>query len=92
MSLIRKETRIKDGHKYEYMLYVTESSRVASFRLPLYSIEIKLTLKDGGSTEYLARDLFSNSLRAIEFFEMLTEKLVSPMNLPYVIEDELYVR
>ena len=91
MSLIRRETRAKDGNVYEYSLYVTESARVASFHLPLYSIEIKLTLKNGTSWEYLARDVFSNTSRAISFFEMLVQTLATPMSLPYIIDESLYV-
>ena len=90
MSLIRKETVENDGNKYEYSLYVNESKSVASFRLPLYSVKIILTLKNGKETEYFARDLFCDTKIAISFFEMLVDKLATPMNLPYIIEDTLY--
>ena len=92
MSLIRIETLVNDGHKYEYLLYVTESTQLASFHLQLYSIEIRLTLKDGSYTNYVAHDVFSDSEKAIRFFEMLVEKLVTPIDLPYVIEDTLFVK
>lgn len=88
-TLIRKESASKDGCLYEYMLYVKESPNVASFRLPLYSIKVRLTLKCGKVSEYEAQEIFKDSKRAIAFFEMLIENLVTPLNLPYVIEDEL---
>ena len=89
MPLIRKETVKNDGNVYEYMLYLNESERFSSFRLPLYSIEIKLTLSDGTVSNYMSEDLFSDFNEAVNFYERLIKNLATPMNLPYVIADSL---
>ena len=88
-TLLRKETKHDSGKKYEYYLYVKESARVASFGLPLYSVSVSLTDEGGESTNFYASDIFSDGERALLFFERLIENLATPLNLPYIIEDEL---
>ena len=87
--IIKREVREADGAIYRYNLVMTESNKVASYRLPLYSIEIEMTDKDGNVTSARARDLFADVGKALSFFKMLHENLATPLNLPYIIEDEM---
>ena len=89
MTLIRKEMRKDSGNLYEYSLYVNKSPRVASFGLCLYSIKIRLTLENGSVSEKIVKDIFSEGKRAVSFFDFILKNLVTPIDLPYVIEDAL---
>lgn len=88
-TIIKRETKEEDGAKYCYSLIVSESNKVASYKLPLYSIEIEMTDKDGNVTSARTRDLFADVGKAISFFRKLTENLATPLNLPYILEDEM---
>ena len=46
-TIIKSEVREADGAKYQYSLIMTESNKVASYKLPLYSIEVEMTDSDG---------------------------------------------
>ena len=89
-KVIKKEVRVLDGATYQYDLIVSESNKVASYMLPLYSVEIKMTDKNGKITCARARELFADVGKALSFFKMLYENFVTPLNLPYIIEDELH--
>lgn len=88
-KVIRKEVREADGAKYCYTLVVSESNKVASFKLPLYSVEIEMTDKSGKTTSARTRELFADVGKAISFFKKLYENLATPLNLPYILEDEM---
>ena len=88
-TLIKNELREIDGATYSYSLIMKESKNVASYRLPLYSIEIEMTDKDGNVTNARARELFADVGKAISFFRKLCENLATPLNLPYILEDEM---
>lgn len=88
-KVIRKEVREADGAKYCYTLVVSESNKVASFKLPLYSVEIEMTDKNGKTTSARTRELFADVGKAISFFKKLYENLATPLNLPYILEDEM---
>ena len=88
-KIIRKEIREADGAKYCYTLVMSESNKVASYMLPLYSIEIEMTDKNGRVTRARTRDLFADVGKAISFFKKLYENLATPLNLPYILEDEM---
>ena len=88
-TVIRKENREADGATYNYSLIVSESNKVASYKLPLYSIEIEMTDSNGNITNARTKELFADVGKAISFFRKLTENLATPLNLPYIIEDEM---
>ena len=88
-TVIKREIREVDGAKYCYSLVVSESNKVASYKLPLYSIEIEMTDKDGNVTNARTRELFADVGKAISFFRKLSENLATPLNLPYILEDEM---
>jgi len=86
---IRTEMREMDGVGYKYDLTMRESLHIASYGIPLYSIAVSMRTDDGQTTSANAVDIFASSDKAIAFFEKLVANLVTPIDLPYVIEDEL---
>ena len=70
-TLIRSSTVVSDGSEYKYSLYSTESTRVASYRLPLYSISVELTDSEGHETHATLGYVFSDVGKAIIFYEAL---------------------
>ena len=88
-TVIKREEREADGAKYKYSLVMSESNKVASYKLPLYSVEIEMTDRDGVVTNASTRDLFADVGKAISFFKKLCENLATPLNLPYILEDEM---
>ncbi len=85
--LLRAEERTGDGAVYRYSLTVRESDRVASFGLPLYSVAVEMAGADGISAQK-AEDCFSDERKANGFFSMLVDHLATPIDLPYILEDE----
>ena len=88
-TVIRLEERESDGAKYEYKLIMKESDSVASYGIRLYSIEIKMSMPDGATTYAEAKELFADCGIAMDFFDKLVDNLATPLNLSYVVEDEL---
>ena len=88
IDIIRDVTKIDNGIIYRYVLFCEKSDKVASFNIPLYSIEVSMTM-DGEVTSHVARELFADIGKAISFFEKLADNLATPIDLPYVIEDRI---
>ena len=88
-KIIRKDTREKDGSRYTYTLVMSESNKVASFKIPLYSVEIEMIDGNGNMTSARTRELFADVGKAISFYKKLCENLATPLNLPYILEDEM---
>lgn len=86
--IIKSDTVECDGCSYEYTLTVRESSRVASYRIPLYSVSVRMFDGEGKETFGEANDAFSDVGKALVFYEKLVEHLATPLNLPYILEDE----
>ena len=86
---VRTENREENGADYEYKLTVEKSERFAGYALPLYSIFVQMKDKDGTITNAEAKELFADVNKAHTFFDMLVENLATPIDLPYIIEDEL---
>lgn len=87
-TLIRRDTVKEDGCEYVYSLTLRESTRVASYGIPLYSVRIDFTDSDGKHSEASVNDAFCDVGRAIVFYDKLLENLATPINLPYIFEDE----
>ena len=86
---IRSEEILKDGIIYKYDLIMRESARVASFKLPLYSISVEMQ-KEGEQISFAeTRELFADVGKAIAFYERMVKYLATPIDLPYIVEDEL---
>ena len=88
-TIIRTETREAEGAHYKYELIMRKSTRIVCFKLPLYSIKIEMTDKDGEFTKSETGELFSDVGKAISFFDRVVKYLVTPIDLAYVVEDEL---
>ena len=88
-SLIKRKSVDVGGRKLEYELKGFKGKTVASFGIILYEICVSLTTKHGVSY-YKTGGLFSNVEKAIDFFNFISENLVTPQNLPYVVEDCFY--
>ena len=87
--LVRSERRNEDGNEYEYTLTVSESDKTASFRLPLYSIRVAMTTADGQRREAELNDAFRSPRTAFTFFNRIVDNLATPIDLPFVYEDEM---
>lgn len=87
--VIREEFREFKGAKYKYELIMRKSSKLVCFRLPLYSIKVEMTDAIGERTSAETGELFSDIGKAIAFFEKLVKYLATPLNLAYIVEDEL---
>lgn len=88
-TVIRTEVKESDGAKYRYELIMRKSSRLICFKMPLYSIKIVMTNEFGETTESETGELFSAIEKAITFFEKLVKHLATPIDLAYIVEDEL---
>ena len=90
-TIIRTERREDDGNIYKYELVMRESPRIASYGIPLYSISVRMNQKDGEITSASTSDVFADVGKAIDFFNKLVTNLATPIDLPYILEDEFYV-
>ena len=88
-KVVRTERREACGCQYTYELIQREGGLTHDWRLSLFSIRISMTDAKGRSSEREARDLFTDRADATEFFERLVRNLATPLNLGYVVEDEL---
>lgn len=88
-SVIRREERHDDNNQYLYELLMRKGSNVADYKLPLYSIRVYMKDADGNGSTADARDAFSDSKKAISFFEKIVKNLATPLDLAYIVEDEL---
>lgn len=86
---IRSEEIFNDGFIYKYDLVMRESARVASFKLPLYSISVEMRRDGELISAAETRELFADIGKAIAFYERMVKYLVTPIDLPYIVEDEL---
>ena len=87
-SIIKEVFREAGGAKYLYRLRVKESARVASYKIPLYSIDVKMDY-EGKHTENSVNDVFADVGKALVFFDTLVEYLATPIDLPYILEDKI---
>lgn len=87
--IIRKEVRESEGITYTYTLTMHKSCATASFGIPIYSIRVELTDAGGEESAAEASDVFADAGRAIVFYEKLIRNLVTPIDLPYVLEDDI---
>lgn len=87
--IVKKEERSDDGFLYTYELILREGMRTADWRLPLYSVKVSMTDPTGHKSQREATDVFTNEGRAVDFFEKLVRNLATPIDLGYVVEDEV---
>ena len=85
-STIKTERFLCEGIRYKYELRSFEGKNVASFGITLYEIFVE-TYNSGKRSYYRTGGLFSDKEKALRFFDLLIRNLVTPHNLPYLIED-----
>ena len=88
--IVCKKDICDQGNEYTYIMTARESSLVASFGIMLYSIRIEMTDFSGNKTSAEICDVFSNKEKADIFFNKLVRNLATPINLVYVLEDEIF--
>ena len=76
----------KDYHNNAYLKLVSVDNKKSPITA---KIELDAD-KNGKITCARARELFADVGKALSFFKMLYENFVTPLNLPYIIEDELH--
>lgn len=88
-TVIRSEERFEDGNSYSYQLMVRRGDTTADWQIPLYSIRISMTDKSGRERKADAKDVFASEEKAVAFFDKIVRNLATPIDLAYIIEDEL---
>ncbi|MBQ8880317.1 MAG: hypothetical protein IJY69_05730 [Clostridia bacterium] len=88
-TVIRREEREDDSYKYIYELTVSEGQSVSSFRIPLYSIGVEMTDRLGQIRKGTVKEAFADPGRAILFFDKVVRCLATPIDLAYIVEDEM---
>ncbi len=89
-EIVKDVTRVENGIIFRYILSARSSGKVASFQLPLYSVEVIMT-KDGEVTRNKVEDVFSDVGKALNFFEQVSRNLATPIDLTYVLEDKISI-
>ena len=90
-NIVRCDERQDDFNVYKYELTMRRGNETASFRLPLYSVKVSMTDIYGGTREKTLCDVFSDTEKALRFYERLVENLATPIDLAYVWEDDAVV-
>lgn len=88
-QVVKKEERSNGGFFYTYELILREGMRTADWKLPLYSVKVSMTDQAGRKSQREVKDVFTNKDKAILFFEKLVRNLATPIDLGYVVEDEV---
>ena len=84
---IRTAVRENEGNTYRYELNLTKG-KAGEWK---YSVRITLRSADGSISTEAEREIFGRESMVKCFFERLVKELVTPIDLPYVIEDEMCV-
>ena len=89
--ILRKDERFDGGDSYTYLLSTRESDFVASFGITLYSVRVELVRSNGVSSFAEIKDVFASYDKANRFVDKLARNLATPIDLPYVLEDEMEI-
>lgn len=88
-TVIKRDERIDEGRRYIYELSVSENLNLSSYRIPLYSVSVSMTDTDGESTSSSVKDAFADAGRALVFYEKIVTNWATPIDLAYILEDEM---
>ncbi len=88
-TVIRQDHKDDGENKYTYQLIMREGARLASYKIPLYSVKVVMTDGTGDSTSASVKDVFADAGKAISFYEKIVRGLATPIDLRYIIEDEI---
>lgn len=87
-TVIRRDERNDGTNKYTYELMMSENKRMASYKIPLYSINVDMTDKDGKTTSARIKEAFADAGKAILFYNKVVNNLATPIDMAYILEDE----
>ena len=87
-TLIRREFVENEDVLYKYELLMNERQRGTNCAR-LYFISVEMTLVDGSVTYSETGEIFADVGKAIAFFDRMVKNLATPIDLPYVLEDEI---
>ena len=87
-AVIRKDERRDDFNLYTYELTERSGNETASYRLPLYSVRVSMVDAYGNRSDGSLSDAFSDTAKALKFYEKIVKHLATPIDLAYVFEDE----
>lgn len=87
--VIRREERQDTGYVYSYELIERKGDTTVDFGVSLYSIKVNMTDGEGKTRKSEARDVFSSKEKAVAFFDKIVRNLATPIDLKYIIEDEM---
>ena len=88
-TVIRRDLASDGRNSFEYELIMKESSRVASYRIPLYSIKVRMIDELGRCSESDLKDAFADPGKALVLYEKIVRNLATPIDLAYIHEDEM---
>ena len=88
-KVIRKEQKFDKGSSYLYELVVRRGDSIANWQVPLYSVRINMVDPNGNNRQADAMDIFSDKTEAEEFFDKIVRNLATPIDLAYILEDEM---
>lgn len=88
-AIIRRDERFEDGLGYFYELIMKRSPNVSSYRIPLYSMRVRMIDADGEESQAEIKDAFADVGKAITFYEKLVKNFATPIDLAYILEDEI---
>ena len=89
-TTVMTERRRVDGIEYRYELRRRDDRSVAGYGISLYSFAVAMRMPDDyAETERETGDLFSSQSKAASFFNKLVTNLATPIDLAYIVEDEL---
>ena len=88
ITLVRREHAVSDGVNYKYELHMKERTR-GSTTLAAYIISVEMILDDESTTYAETGEVFLDVGKAIAFFDRMVRNLATPIDLGYVLEDEM---
>ena len=89
--VIRSDEREDDLYLYSYELTMRRGNDTASFRIPLYSVSVRMTDAYGREDRATLTDAFSDIKKARAFYEKVVNHLATPIDLSYAFEDEAII-
>ena len=87
---IKEKCRREGGDTYTYELIYNTDTVATSIGIPLFSLRVQMVCGESGRvTEAHTGGIFADREKAERFFDKLCDNLATPIDLAYVVEDEL---
>ena len=88
-TVIKRDSKTDGENQYDYELILREGRRVANYKIPLYTVRVVMTDRKGKSTSASVKDAFADVTHAEDFYNKIVKCLATPIDLRYIIEDEM---